>query len=347
MTTIPSIQRAIIADSNGSLTLSNNAPVPALQGDMILVKTAAVALNPVDAKMTGKRATPGAVSGFDFAGVVVALGVKESNSRFKIGDRVCGAVTGQNPLDLTEGSFAEYIGARVHATLKIPDHMSFEDAATLGVGIGTVGLALFRSLNPAPRATVLVHGASSATGTLAIQILRHFGHIPIGTCSPRNFDLVQSRGAENVFDYNIDNCAADIKIYTKNSLRYVLDCVSNPDSLTFCHSCIGRRGGFYTALEPYPEALHTRQTVKADWVLQLEVLGKKIGWPQPFAREVSTETKEWAESWFQTVQGLLDAGKLQVHPVKVMPGGFDRILEGLDLVREKKVSGQKLVYTIP
>ena len=172
MRDIPRTQRAIVAGPDGELEISSTAPVPALGTDTILVKTIAVALNPVDTKMVGKLATPGAVSGFDFAGIIVEIGAAVTNTQLKIDDRVCGAVTGQNPLDLTEGSFAEYVGARAHAVLKIPDSMTFEDAATLGVGVGTVGLALFRSLNPAPNSTVLVHGASSATGTLAVQVLR-------------------------------------------------------------------------------------------------------------------------------------------------------------------------------
>jgi NADPH:quinone reductase-like Zn-dependent oxidoreductase len=64
--------------------------------------------------------------------------------------------------------------------MKMPDEMSFEEAATMGSGIGTMGLALFRSLGvpgyPAEPTLkpkhVLVYGGSSATGTMAIQLLR-------------------------------------------------------------------------------------------------------------------------------------------------------------------------------
>jgi NADPH:quinone reductase-like Zn-dependent oxidoreductase len=65
-------------------------------------------------------------------------------------------------------------------TLKVPDHISPEQGASLGSGIGTIGIALFKSLqvpgtpeSPAivPK-SVLVYGGSTATGTLAIQILK-------------------------------------------------------------------------------------------------------------------------------------------------------------------------------
>lgn len=169
---LPSLQCAIIAGPKGVLETTHAAPVPLLQPHTILVKVVATALNPVDTKMVGRLATPGATSGFDFAGTVVALGSAVSNKALQIGDRVCGAVTGQNPLNLTEGAFAEYVGVPSHAVMKIPHEMSFEDASGLGVGIGVVGLALEKSLNPARGQTVLVHGASTATGTSAVQMLK-------------------------------------------------------------------------------------------------------------------------------------------------------------------------------
>lgn len=59
---------------------------------------------------------------------------------------------------------------------KIPTGLSFEDAATLGVGVTTVGQSLYLVLNlPLPMETVkepttiLIYGGSTATGTLAIQ----------------------------------------------------------------------------------------------------------------------------------------------------------------------------------
>jgi NADPH:quinone reductase-like Zn-dependent oxidoreductase len=65
-------------------------------------------------------------------------------------------------------------------SIHIPPQMSFEDAATLPVGVGTCGLGMYRHLGlpwltlpleekKAPGPAVLIYGGSSATGTLAIQ----------------------------------------------------------------------------------------------------------------------------------------------------------------------------------
>lgn len=87
---------------------------------------------------------------------------------------------GMHVLTPRVGAYAEYVGGTDVGVLKIPDYMSFEEAATLGTGIGTAGLALFHSLEipgwptkPASEAqTVLVWGGSTATGTLVIQLLK-------------------------------------------------------------------------------------------------------------------------------------------------------------------------------
>ena len=117
--------------------------------------------------------------------------------------------------------------------------------------------------------------------------------------------------------------------------------------MQFCYACLGRSGGKYTALEPYPDFLHTRpKTVTPDWVLGPVVLGKKLGWPEPFNKEGDAAAREFAIEWFATAQQLLDEGKLRTHPLRVMSGGLENVTEGLDLLKKKQVSGQKLIYTV-
>lgn len=149
---------------------------------MVLVKTVAVALNPCDFKMAERFPSPGATDGCDFAGTIVALGSNAANIRdFRIGDRVCGAVHGSNPIDHQAGSFAEYVAIDVEFLFKMPNIMPFETGAAIGgTGLGTLGLALFRSLGlpgtperPAEKSLiVLVYGGSTSVGTMAIQLLR-------------------------------------------------------------------------------------------------------------------------------------------------------------------------------
>lgn len=217
---LPTRQRAIIQGDGGALRIAHAQPLPALSPSQILVKTAAVALNPTDYKMHANFPSPGAAVGCDFAGTIVALGsdfltshststsstasisssysslssLSEQHQRhptLKIGDRVCGAVHGSNPIDPSTGAFAEYVHTEGDLVLRVPDSVPWEKAAALGgIGHGTLALALWRSLglkgtpdlprqgkeeaadNEEEGQYVLVYGGSTATGTMALQLLK-------------------------------------------------------------------------------------------------------------------------------------------------------------------------------
>jgi NADPH:quinone reductase-like Zn-dependent oxidoreductase len=76
-----------------------------------------------------------------------------------------------------DGAFAEYALVRDGMIAKIPECLSFEETATLGVGITTIGQSLYMTMKlPLPgegpiegAPFFLVYGGSTATGTLAIQ----------------------------------------------------------------------------------------------------------------------------------------------------------------------------------
>ncbi|TPX06877.1 uncharacterized protein E0L32_002373 [Thyridium curvatum] len=352
MATLPETQTSIVGLEDGNVGISPGIPLPRLEDDMILVKTAAVGVNPVDTKMVGPLCTQGAVAGMDFAGDVVAVGPNAKASvPLAVGDRVCGAVQGMNPTGPRVGAFTHYVGATAHVLIKLPPNLTYEQGASLGSGLGTIGLALKKldlpglPYEPAQKPRhVLIYGGSSATGTLAIQLVKLAGFKPITTCSPRNFDLVKSYGAEEAFDYNAKDCAADIKAYTKNSLKYVLDCISEPETMQFCYQCIGRLGGRYVALEPFHPSLHTRANVHPDWVLGPTMIGKPISWRPPFERAADPEVLEYALRWYKIAQRLIDNGELKTHPLQVMDGGLGGVLEGMELLKAKKISGKKLVY---
>lgn len=184
MVEIPKVQTAVVADGKGGLYVDNAAPVPSLPDDLIMIKTAAVALNPVDSKTRAPPfATPGCRCGTDWAGTVVAQG---SGARtvhrepLRPGDRVFGVVHGMHSITPQVGAFAQYVSAVSHLVLRVPEHLSLEEAASMGTGITTVGLALFCSLKvpgsleaPVEKKTnILIYGGSSATGTMAIQIAK-------------------------------------------------------------------------------------------------------------------------------------------------------------------------------
>ena len=178
MGSIPTAQRALKIQGPGTVELVDSSVVPQPKDDEVLVRIICVAVNPIDGKSADLSPHPGATIGCDFSGRLITVGcsVKQNISK---GDAVCGCVFGNNPDEPDNGAFAEYVAVPGDLIFKIPPGMSFATAATLGVGMATVGMALYRSLRlPLPGSNskesdfVLVYGGGTATGTLAIQMLR-------------------------------------------------------------------------------------------------------------------------------------------------------------------------------
>ncbi|KAF2687518.1 GroES-like protein [Lentithecium fluviatile CBS 122367] len=352
---IPSVQTALTFGQDGKLHLCHEALTPQLAPDMIIVKTEAVSVNPVDTKMELGFAKPGHIGGCDFTGVVVAVGSGVKRP-VKVGDRVSGAVMGSDPMDASSGAFATYVAAPADITLTLPDKVPSSIGASLPTIWFTVGQALFQKLLPAALGaqpfrpattptTVLVYGGSSSVGTTALQLLRLAGLRPITTCSPKNFNLVKSYGAEEAYDYRSPTCAADIRKATKNGLKFALDCISTRESIAICYGAIGRAGGRYTALDPYWEATATtRNTIKANWTLGISMLGKDIAWPSPYGRPGSREDRQFGAEWAGVLQRLLEKGQIRPHPLKVKENAtWEDVLKGLDEIKSG-MSGQKLVF---
>ncbi|KAL9120105.1 MAG: hypothetical protein Q9187_003339 [Circinaria calcarea] len=350
---LPRTQTAIVQYEGGILKTTEGVKLPHIPPDRMMVRVIAVALNPCDYKMPYRFPSPGAGNGTDFAGVVVAIGPNVAKvPSFEIGDAVFGAVYGANPIDPESGSFAQYIRADPEFTLHKPESMSWQMAASIGAsGIATLGLALSRSLGlpgtpsePAKQPEqVLVYGGSTSVGTMAIQLLRFWGHTPITTCSPQNFDLVKSYGAEAVWDYKSPSCARDIKAYTNNTLQYVLDPLTEAKTQKLCYECISRAGGKYVALEMWQPKNHTRPTVEIEFVIGSAIIGDRIALDQGYGSDADPEKRQFGIKYYRDIQKLIDNGKLRAHPSRVIPGAWQGVLEGIEMLKSRTISAQKLV----
>lgn len=141
--------------------------------------------------------TVGATSGTDLAGVVEEVGSKVTRP-FSKGDRILGLTHGGNASEKEDGAFAQYAVIKGDISIRIPDNLTYEEAATLPGGIVTCGQALYQRLElPLPGSGkyggyLLIYGASTASGTLAIQFARLSGADVVAICSPRNFDVSQT-----------------------------------------------------------------------------------------------------------------------------------------------------------
>jgi NADPH2:quinone reductase len=176
--------------------------VPDLQPGpgQVVVRIHATGVNPVDAYVrTGTYAmkptlpyTPGG----DAGGVVLAVGPEVK--RVKAGDRVY--VTPPN-----SGSYAEQALCNQAQVHRLPDRVSFEQGAAMGVPYGTAYRGLFQRAQAQPAETVLVHGASGGVGSAAVQLARAAGMTVIGTAGgERGLELVTQEGAHHALNHASD-----------------------------------------------------------------------------------------------------------------------------------------------
>ncbi|KAK5115717.1 hypothetical protein LTR62_000806 [Meristemomyces frigidus] len=345
----PSEMKAIKNTAAGKSELQT-VPLPKQRDDYVLVKTTAVALNPTDWKHVEYLSQPGHTVGCDFAGVVEEVGPNASGTqKWKKGDRIASWTHGVNNAQAEDGSFAEYVMSKGAIGLRIPQNMSDEEAATLGVGVSTVGQGLYQSLGlPLPGQQkgegdwLLVYGGSTATGSLAIQFAKLSGAKVITTCSPHNFDFVKSLGAQEAFDYNDPEISKKIKEYTSDKLTKAFDCISEGASPNICSEAIGSKGGKVSDLLP---TKRDRTDVENQMTLAYTTFGEdfKFG-PQPYP--ANKEDLEFGSKFWEITRGLLESGKVKVHPVQVGKGGLQGVFEGLQMLKEGKVSGKKLVYKV-
>ncbi|CEI38639.1 hypothetical protein FVEN_g4806 [Fusarium venenatum] len=210
---MPENKAAYLVAVNTPLEL-RSAPYPEPQDDQVIVKNHAISLNPVDCAQQ-KLGTlfpwlkfP-AILGCDVAGQVIALG--SGITKFKVGDRVAG---------YNMGTFQEYVPVREHSCAKIPDNISYEQAAVLPLCLSVAVKALFHPEylaldlpTPDTKASgkvILVWGGSTSVGCNIIQLAKAAGFEVITTASPRNFDYLKKLGASHVFDYNSSSVKQDL-----------------------------------------------------------------------------------------------------------------------------------------
>lgn len=166
-----------IAVRGGKATLVEDRSVPVLRDGFALIHVAVVALNPTDWKhLEYNLVEDGCLVGCDFAGRVVEIG-KSVTKNLSRGDRVAGVAHGGNCIQREDGAFAEYVVAKADLLIKLPGSLSFEEAATLPLGVGTVMQGLYQkglkmNLPDTPtkeKPIVLIYGGATATGALGIQ----------------------------------------------------------------------------------------------------------------------------------------------------------------------------------
>ncbi|MDU8928141.1 NADPH:quinone oxidoreductase family protein [Alisedimentitalea sp. MJ-SS2] len=229
--------KAIVCKEYGPLEdlVIEDVPAPEPRKGQIAIKVEAAGVNYPDGLLVQglyqmKPPTP-FTPGMEVAGTVAAVG--EGVSGFAVGDRVAG----KGGL----GGYAELIAMPANQCFVMPDGMDPADACALMVAYGTSHHALKQRADLKAGETLVVFGASGATGIAAVQIGKIMGARVIGVASTEEKrTLAQEAGADEVIGY--DNLKDDVKRLTKGKGADVCYDVVGGDAFHAASRFMGRNG---------------------------------------------------------------------------------------------------------
>ena len=195
--------KAIVLEKAGGVEnlLLKDVDQPTPNVDEVLVAVKSISINPVDFKvravdevltMICGEDRP-AILGWDIAGTVSAVG--ENVTEFKRGDRVFGMVNFPG----RGNAYAEMVAAPADHLAKMPDNVSFEEAAATTLAALTALQVLRGRVQKGDR--VLIHAGAGGVGHFAIQIAKQIGAYVLATASAKNRDFVLAQGADEHIDY--------------------------------------------------------------------------------------------------------------------------------------------------
>jgi len=225
-------------DDFESILQIKDIPEPTPKPNDVIFRVKAAALNYDD--IWGMRGKPLAVplphvSGTDAAGKVIAIG--ENVKNIKVGDRivshgnmscrVCAACTDGREYDCRQrkiwgfetgplwGGYCEIANLPEINVLKIPDNVSYEEAAAASMTLLTSWHMLVGRAKIKPGQTVLVMGGSSGVGIFGIQIAKLYGCVVIATASPDKLERLKELGADYAVDHRKEDWHKEVRGITK------------------------------------------------------------------------------------------------------------------------------------
>jgi NADPH2:quinone reductase len=188
--------KAYVYGANSAQITDVAKPTP--KGTQVLVRVRACGLNRADLGMTKGHAHGGA------GGVGTVLGMEWAGEIAEVGPEAKGVKPGDRVMGSGGAAFAEYTLADHGRLFRIPGNanMSFADAATLPVALTTMHNAVVTNGALQPGQTVLIQGASSGVGLMAMQIAKAKGaRLVIGSSTnPTRRGRLKEFGADLAVD---------------------------------------------------------------------------------------------------------------------------------------------------
>ncbi|MCY4050935.1 MAG: NAD(P)H-quinone oxidoreductase [Gammaproteobacteria bacterium] len=219
--------KAILLDGFGGpeVMVFTDAPEPEWNSKQVLIRVHATSVNRPDViQRQGNYPPPpgdSLILGLEAAGTIETVG--EQVSGWRIGDRVTALVGG--------GGYAEFVAAWPEHLIRIPDTISFHEAACIPETYLTAYLVLFLLGKLTDCETVLLHGGGGGVNTAAIHLCRHLIRDCkiIVTASSSKLKRIEDLGVDFVVDYQNQEFSLEVRELTDGQgVDAILDHIGGP-----------------------------------------------------------------------------------------------------------------------
>ncbi len=331
--------KALILREHGgleNLNCVNDYPVPKIKEGHVIIKVGASSFNYHDVftvkGMPGIKVPLPVIIGLDMAGEIIEVG--ENVSGWKCGDRVL-----INPLnkvsglmgEMLDGGMAEFCLVSSDQLIKMPDAVSFVEAASLPVAYGTAHRMLVTHNTVKKGDKVLILGASGGVGTGCVILAKKLGaHVIACASGEDKMARLKEIGADEVINYkDVDFSKWAVEKYGKPQRRNFeggVDVVINftgGDTWVPSLRCIKRGGkllvcGATAGNDP-------KEDLRYVWSFELQIIGSNS-----FYIEDLTALME-----------MISNGEIKPVIDKVLP--LEEAREGLRLIQDRKVLGKVVI----
>ncbi len=322
--------RAVVLSEYGSLdNLSlTDFPDPEPGPDDVIVDVRATAVNFVDLVLIRGtyqfRPDIPFVPGKGPAGIVRSVG--SAITDFEPGDRVVAMAE--------QGGYAELTPIHRNNCYKVPDSLSFADAASMTLVYDTAWFSLVERGRFERGETVLVMGASGGVGLAAIQLVKALGGTALaGISNPEKADLVCDAGADHIIDLSVDNL--------KDSLRQQVfavtkkqgaDVIIDPLGDEFFNAAI-RAVAWRGRMVVIGFAAGKIPTLKANYLLvkNIDVGGLQIS-------DYRRRRPDLTAKCFSQIFDLYETGKIRPLPSETLP--LEDFRAALEKVQNRSLRGR-------
>jgi alcohol dehydrogenase len=331
--------KAVILEKHGGLDdlkVVTHFPDPKVVEGHVVIRVKATSFNYHDVftvrGMPGIKVPLPMIIGLDMAGEI--LETAPGISGWRKGDRVL-----VNPLnrqkglmgEMMHGGLAEKCLVAEHQLIRMPDGVTFEQAAALPVAYGTAHRMLITHNTVKSGDKVLVLGASGGVGTGCVLLAKMLGAEVIACASSADkIRRLKELGADHVLNYKeTDFSKWAVEKYGKPQRRTYeggVDVVINftgGETWAPTLRCVKRGGkilvcGATAGYDP-------KEDLRYIWSFELQVIG----------------SNSFYDDNLQALMGLIAAGKMKPVIDKVLP--LERAVEGLRLIESREVFGKVVV----